>query len=209
VRVIAATNRNMKAMIDDGTFRGDLYYRLNVFTIELPSLRQRKEDIPDLVRYFIGCFKTEFGKESVELDPRIFDVMQAYDWPGNMRELQSVVKYALAHADGPSIRIPNLPDFILSREVSQAPSVGSLDQLVHELMQKHQGLLYEAAVQALESVLLPMVLAKTKGRLQEACDILGISRNTLKAKMKDHGISIDAQVLSKTDPRDQSLTAPH
>ncbi|HET9239010.1 MAG TPA: sigma-54 dependent transcriptional regulator [Oligoflexus sp.] len=209
VRVIAATNRNMKAMIEEGTFRGDLYYRLNVFTIELPSLRQRKEDIPDLVRYFIGCFKTEFGKESVELDPRIFEVMLAYDWPGNMRELQSVVKYALAHADGPSIRVPNLPDFILSREAPQASVGRGLDQLVHELMQKQQGLLYDVAVQALEAVLLPAVLAKTKGRLQEACDLLGISRNTLKAKMKDHGISIDAQVLSKTDPRDQSLTAPH
>jgi DNA-binding NtrC family response regulator len=209
VRIIAATNRNMKAMIEEGTFRGDLYYRLNVFTIDLPSLRQRKEDIPDLVRYFIGCFKTEFGKESVELDPKIFEVMQIYDWPGNMRELQSVVKYALAHADGQSIRVPNLPDFILHREAPRAPSGGSLDQLVHELMQTHQALLYEAAVQALESVLLPAVLAKTKGRLQEACEVLGISRNTLKAKMKDHGISIDAQVLSKTDPRDQSLTAPH
>jgi two-component system nitrogen regulation response regulator GlnG len=175
----------------------------------LPALRQRKEDIPDLVRYFIGCFKTEFGKESVELDPRIFEVLLAYDWPGNMRELQSVVKYTLAHADGSSIRVPNLPDFILSREASRAPSGGSLDQLVHELMQQHQGILYEAAVQALEAALLPAVLAKTKGRLQEACDILGISRNTLKAKMKDHGISIDAQVLSKTDSRDQSLTAPH
>jgi two-component system nitrogen regulation response regulator GlnG len=216
VRVIAATNRNMKAMIEDGAFRSDLYYRLNVFTIDLPPLRQRKQDIPDLVRYFVGCFKTEFGKEAVELDPKIFAVLLRYDWPGNMRELQSVVKYALAHADGQSIRIPNLPDSVLggndhSVTGAQAlPQVSeSLHQLVQEFMQKEQGPLYELMVRALESVLLPAVLAKTKGRLQEACDILGISRNTLKSKMKEHGISIDAQVLSKTDPRDQSLTAPH
>ncbi len=216
VRVIAATNRNLKSMIDEGTFRSDLYYRLNVFTIHLPPLRERKEDIPDLVRYFIGCFKAEFGKETVELDPRIFDILGIYDWPGNMRELQSVVKYALAHADGQSIRIRNLPATLVdvqARLPENAPMSGLstdvMSQEVHELLQKGRVSLYDAMIRRLESVLLPAVLAKTRGRLQEACDILGISRNTLKSKMKEHGISIDAQVLSKNDQRDQSLTAPH
>jgi two-component system nitrogen regulation response regulator GlnG len=216
VRVIAATNRNLKTMIEEGSFRGDLYYRLNVFTIHLPPLRQRKQDIPDLIRYFVGCFKSEFGKEIVELDPRIFNVLGDYDWPGNMRELQSVVKYALAHADGQSIRVPNLPDSFagihpgnVAVDLPLSESGDSMAMLVQECIQKGQGSVYEAMVRALEGVMLPAVLAKTKGRLQEACDILGISRNTLKSKMKEHGISIDAQVLSKSDQRDQSLTAPH
>jgi two-component system nitrogen regulation response regulator GlnG len=195
VRVIAATNRNLKTMIEEGSFRGDLYYRLNVFTIHLPPLRQRKQDIPDLIRYFVGCFKSEFGKEIVELDPRIFNVLGDYDWPGNMRELQSVVKYALAHADGQSIRVPNLPDSFagihpgnVAVDLPLSESGDSMAMLVQECIQKGQGSVYEAMVRALEGV---------------------ISRNTLKSKMKEHGISIDAQVLSKSDQRDQSLTAPH
>jgi two-component system nitrogen regulation response regulator GlnG len=215
VRVIAATNRNLKAMIEEGSFRGDLYYRLNVFTIHLPPLRQRKKDIPDLIRYFVGCFKAEFGKDMLEIDPRIFDFLISYDWPGNMRELQSVVKYALAHADGQSIRIANLPESFLKRtqertsgDVLSLRTKDSIMQQVQELIHRGEGSVYDTMVRRLESVMLPAVLAKTRGRLQEACEILGISRNTLKSKMKEHGISIDAQVLSKTDSRDQSLTAP-
>ncbi|MDQ3231489.1 MAG: sigma-54 dependent transcriptional regulator, partial [Pseudobdellovibrionaceae bacterium] len=215
VRVIAATNRNLKAMIEEGKFRGDLYYRLNVFTIDLPPLRDRKEDLPDLVRYFVGCFKAEFGKELVDIDAKIFDQLKLYDWPGNMRELQSFVKYALAHADGQSIRISHLPDSIL-RSFSQGPvdpftppqASDSISTLVQRLLDQGETSIFDTLVRNLESIVLPAVLAKTKGRLQDACDILGISRNTLKSKMKEHGLILDAQVSSKNDVRDQTLTAP-
>ncbi|WP_141736190.1 sigma-54-dependent transcriptional regulator [Oligoflexus tunisiensis] len=219
VRVIAATNRDLTGMIQAGLFRGDLYYRLNVFTIALPPLRDRKEDIPDLVRYFVSCFKTEFGKDQVEIDARVFDCLKLYDWPGNMRELQSFVKYALAHADGQSIRVAHLPSTIVRRSMGtslapgddapaseSASSPDSLNALVQQYLEKGEGGVYEVLVRVLESIMLPAVLAKTKGRLQEACDILGISRNTLKSKMKEHGISIDAQISSKSDQRDQNLT---
>jgi len=215
VRVIAATNRNLTTMIEQGKFRGDLFYRLNVFCIELPPLRERKEDIPDLVRYFVSCFKAEFSKDLVEIDARIFDLIKLYNWPGNMRELQSFVKYALAHADGQSIRMSHLPDLILKAADEPLASSAnfhapdSMSHLVSGLLDKGETSVYDALVRVLESILLPAVLAKTKGRLQDACDILGISRNTLKSKMKEHGISIDSMVSSKNDPRDQTLTAPH
>lgn len=216
VRVIAATNRDLKAMIEQGTFRRDLYYRLNVFSIELPPLRDRREDIPDLVRYFVSCFKAEFGKELIEIDPKIFALLKIYDWPGNMREIQSFVKYALAHADGQSIRVSQLPKSIRQKFMGEHSRPGSaaslhpsdsMDHLVHSLLERGETSIYDSLVRMLERIMLPAVLAKTRGRLQDACDILGISRNTLKSKMKEHGISIDSQVLSKSDHRDQSLTA--
>src|SRR6202023_4241497 len=92
VRVIAATNRNLQAAIAAGTYRGDLFYRLNVFPIDLPPLRERREDIPVLVEYFIDRYSRKAGKSFQTVNKKSLDLLQSYSWPGNIRELQNVIE---------------------------------------------------------------------------------------------------------------------
>ena len=92
VRVIAATNRDLEAAIAAGTFRSDLFYRLNVFPIEMPSLRERKDDIPLLVEYFLDRYGRKSGKSFRTVDKKSLDLLQSYPWPGNIRELQNVIE---------------------------------------------------------------------------------------------------------------------
>src|SRR5437868_2220747 len=100
VRLIAATHRDLKAWSEEGKFRPDLYYRLGVFTINLPPLRDRGEDLPLLVRHYLRRFSRELGREVREASPEAVEVLRAYPWPGNVRELQSVLKQALLQARG-------------------------------------------------------------------------------------------------------------
>src|SRR5438874_10050472 len=105
VRVIAATNRDLKALSEQGKFRPDLYSRLSVFTIRLPPLRERGDDLPLLINYYLRRFNRELGKDVREVAPETMERLRKYAWPGNIRQLQSVVKQALLHATG-SVLIP-------------------------------------------------------------------------------------------------------
>src|SRR6202012_531547 len=100
VRVVAATNRDLQAAIADGRFRDDLFYRLNVFPIEVPPLRERKEDIPLLVEYFVDRFSTSMGKRITKINKRSLAQLEAYPWPGNIREVQNVVERSVIVCDG-------------------------------------------------------------------------------------------------------------
>jgi transcriptional regulator with GAF, ATPase, and Fis domain len=104
VRIIAATNVDLKRMVDDGRFREDLYYRLNVISIELPPLRERKSDIPSLVQHFLQKYGEENAKADMELAPEALDLMMEYDWPGNVRELENVIERAVVLTTGPAYR---------------------------------------------------------------------------------------------------------
>ena len=112
VRLIAATNRPLEEMVAREDFRGDLYYRLNVFTIHLPPLRDRTEDLPDLVRHYLQRFSRELGKDVHTASPEGGALLQRYPWPGNVRELQSVLKQAMLHATGPVLVPAFLPTTI-------------------------------------------------------------------------------------------------
>ena len=105
VRVIAATNRNLEREVADGRFRTDLYYRLNVFPMHVPSLRERADDIPVLVDYFISRFAGRMGKRIRQIDKRTFDAMQQYSWPGNIRELQNVIERGVILSEAEVFRI--------------------------------------------------------------------------------------------------------
>src|SRR5262249_17069818 len=98
VRLIAATHRDLKVLAEEGKFRADLYYRLGVFTIHLPALRERGEDLPLLVRHFLQCFSRELGRQVQEVAPETLERLRGYSWPGNIRELQSILKQALLQA---------------------------------------------------------------------------------------------------------------
>ena len=111
VRLIAATHRDLKAWSAEGKFRPDLYYRLSVFTIHLPPLRERGDDLPLLVRHYLRRFSRELGREVHEVAPEALERLRSYSWPGNIRELQSVLKQALLQASGPVLLPAFLPEF--------------------------------------------------------------------------------------------------
>ncbi len=110
VRLIAATHRDLKAWSAEGKFRPDLYYRLGVFTIHLPPLRERGDDLPLLVRHYLRRFSRELGREVREVAPEALERLRGYAWPGNIRELQSVLKQALLRASGPTLLPAFLPE---------------------------------------------------------------------------------------------------
>ena len=169
VRVIAATNRNLHAAIAAGTFRLDLFYRLSVFPIELPPLRERKEDIPMLLEYFTKRYASRLGKNIKHVDKRTLELFQSYDWPGNVRELQNVIERSVILCDGEVLAVD---DSWLSREPVQPnpPSRPPAEKLVDR-----QKEMIEAA------------LAESKGRVSGPCGAaakLGIPSSTLESKIK-------------------------
>jgi transcriptional regulator with GAF, ATPase, and Fis domain len=119
VRVIAATNRNLNAAVGNGTFRQDLFYRLNVFPIEVPPLRERKEDLLMLIEYFVQRYANRAGKNIQSIDKKTLDLLQAYDWPGNIRELQNVIERSVILSSGDVFLVDEL---WLSRETSRPAS---------------------------------------------------------------------------------------
>jgi two-component system nitrogen regulation response regulator GlnG len=199
VRLLAATNQNLEALVGEGKFRQDLYYRLNVFTIKLPPLRERGDDLPLLVRHYLRRFGRELGKDVQSISPEALDVLLRYRWPGNVRELQSIVKQALLRATG-SVLMPDfLPEQLLNPPASDGGAAagnggrGNGDDLRHfieaQLAGGTEGL-YEAALRRLERLLVPLVLQHTGGNQVQAARILGITRGSLRNKIRELGITI-------------------
>jgi len=176
VRVVAATNSDLRAAVATGTFREDLFYRLNVFPIQVPSLRERVDDIPLLVEYLIERYAKKAGKKFKTITKRTLDLFRAYDWPGNIRELQNVVERAVILSDGETFSVD---DTWLKRESSQESRRQSM--LVSGLSRdaKRERALIEAA------------LAESAGRISGAAGAatkLGIPRQTLESKIRRLGI---------------------
>jgi two-component system, NtrC family, nitrogen regulation response regulator GlnG len=193
VRVLAATNRDLEALMREGRFREDLYYRLNVVTVNLPPLRERRRDIPLLVEHFLAKYGAELGERGIA--PPALDRLVGYDWPGNVRELENVIQRAMVMAAGGVI----LPEHLPIGPVSAAASVAvdaSLEEIVEKkLIECVRGLrrhgranLYELMIGLVEKPLLRAVMRETGGNQLRAAQILGINRNTLRKKLTDHGI---------------------
>jgi len=176
VRVVAATNRDLRAAVAAGSFREDLFYRLNVFPIEVPSLRERVDDIPLLVEYFIQRYAKQAGKRLKTITKKSLDQFKAYAWPGNIRELQNVIERAVILSDGETFSIDQT---WLSRQPSRE------SRLVAE---SDRGLGRDAER---ERALIESALAETKGRISGpsgAASRLGIPRQTLESKIRTLGI---------------------
>ena len=165
VRVIAATNRPLKELVEQGKFRMDLYYRLNVVRIKLPALRERAEDIPLLLDHFIEVFNKKFNKRVKGVEQRVMDFLLDYSWPGNVRELENVIEHAMIHARGDLIRFDNLPDYLFEEGESGAVSLVDVER---------------------EHIL--RVLKSVNNNRTRASKILGISRSTLWRKLKELNI---------------------
>jgi two-component system, NtrC family, nitrogen regulation response regulator GlnG len=193
VRVLAATHRDLDALMKEGRFREDLYYRLNVVTVNLPPLRERRRDIPLLVEHFLAKYSEELGERAI--GPDTLDRLVGYGWPGNVRELENVVQRAMVLATTGAI----LPEHLPIGPVSAAASVvmdASLEDIVErKLMECVRGLrhrgsakLYGLILALVEKPLLRAVLRETGGNQVRAAQILGINRNTLRKKITEHGI---------------------
>ncbi len=202
VRLIAATHRDLKAMTAEGKFRPDLYYRLSVFTIHLPPVRERGEDVPMLVRHYVRRFSRELGREVSEIAPEAIERLRAYSWPGNMRELQSVLKQALLQAHGSVLLASFLPEFSGNPAQSSTP-VASLDleleAFIRQRLQPDSKDLYTEAHGELDKFLLTCVLEYVGGSQHQAARLLGIARQTLRLKLRELGIRVTQAVESEDD----------
>ena len=205
VRLIAATHRDLKAASAEGKFRPDLYYRLGVFTIHLPPLRERREDLPLLVQHYLRRFSRELAREVREIAPEAMERLRFYAWPGNVRELQSVLKQALLRASGPVLLPTFLPD--LSGEPGgpaaepSAPDLG-LGAYSRQRLGPDAHDLYADVHRELDRLFLSRVMAYTHGNQNQAARLLGIARQTLRQKLRDlglhvtHSIEVDENDLS-------------
>jgi len=170
-RFIAATNKNLEEMVEEGTFREDLFYRINVVHIKIPPLRERKEDIPLLAEYFLEKFSKLDGKEIYSIDKDAIDTLIEYDWPGNVRELENAIERAVVMCQEGIIKVEHLPPRILKRKKSPKTDVLETTNLIE-----------------LEKKVIKKVLEEVNWNQTKAAEKLGISRKQLRTKMKNFGL---------------------
>jgi two-component system nitrogen regulation response regulator GlnG len=197
VRLVAATNKDLETLVEQGRFRQDLYYRLSVFTIHLPPLRDRGEDLELLVKHHLKRFNQELHKEVREVAPETMEKLRRHSWPGNVRELQSVLKQALLHATGPVL----MPEFLpgsFGQPLAAPPGDGypALGDFVEEQLQSGTANLYDEALRRMERLLLTRVLQHTGGNRLQAAKLLGITRGSLRSKLRDLGITIASNITA-------------
>jgi nitrogen regulation protein NR(I) len=190
VRVVAATNRNLERAIEEGKFREDLYYRIKVVTITLPPLRLRNQDIPDLVTYFLDKHCASLKKDRMSISKEALEQMLSYHWPGNIRELENVIRRAIVLCKGNVIT----EDLVIEEfQSSDEPNVMDSEKLASfpnwkEYIERYKGELYEKIMSETEKVLLEQVLKETEGNQVQAAKILGISRFTLRDRLEKYKI---------------------
>lgn len=179
VRILAATNDDLKVSIKNGDFREDLYHRLNEFSINLPPLRERKEDLIDFASYFKNKASLEFNKPNIEFDNNVINVFQRYDWPGNIREMKNVVRRAVLLTSNNVISTESLPDEILEATLTQNQLVAEQDTIDLKSVKEKS-----------EQELIVTTIIKAKYNKSLAAKLLGIDRKTLYNKLKQYGIDI-------------------
>jgi two-component system nitrogen regulation response regulator GlnG len=206
VRVIAATNRDLEKMVEEGTFRSDLYYRLSGFTIQLAPLRMRRDDLVPLLENYLATYSRELNKDVHGISPEAMDILLNYSWPGNVRELQNVLKQTLLRSAGHVI----IPDFIPDRV--RAPEEESVDSPVGELsgtdlrrfvearLDAGSTDLYAEALEFMERYVVTRALRVCEGNQSKAARMLGITRGCLRSKVRALKVSIDTLVQVEGEP---------
>jgi two-component system nitrogen regulation response regulator GlnG len=195
VRVIAATHQNLEARVREGSFREDLYHRLNVIRIRLPSLNERREDIPLLARHFLARSATQLSVESKRLSDAALEHLSRFDFPGNVRQLENLCHWLTVMAPGQVIEVGDLPAEF--REVG-APGaatdwVAALEQEAERRLTRGETGILDALGRQFERTLISKALARTGGRRIEAANLLGMGRNTITRKIQELGIEGDAE----------------
>lgn len=180
VRVISATNADLEGRVRRGEFREDLYYRLNVIPIHLPPLRERREDIPLLAKHFLRKICTDMRRPVLEITPEAIRALEAYAWPGNVREMENVIERAVALTDSDIIDRPDLP--------SQIGGVAQEDNYLPSLQIPVDGLDLAETITLIEKTLIRQAMEKTSHVKARAASLLNINRTTLVEKIKRHGL---------------------
>jgi len=175
IRVISATNLDLEEACRKGNFRSDLYYRLNVIPIHIPPLRERREDIPPLMMYFLDKFNRETKRNIEGIDQEVVDLFVNYPWPGNVRELQNVIERMVVTASGRRITLKDIPSDILKAEHIQLPRFNGLKDL-------------KSAIEEFEKFYIGKVLKETRGNRSKAAEILGVHRSTLSYKIRQFSL---------------------
>jgi len=179
VRILSASNRDIKEGVADGLFREDLFYRLNVIHIEVPSLRERSEDIRLLVNHFIEKYREDEGEEKIELSPETWKALYNYSWPGNIRELENIIERAVVLNPGRLIGLEDLPDYLAEREEeldvekfipSNAPLQKTLEQIEEKLIRR--------------------ALERCSHVQSHAAEMIGITKSLIQHKMKKYNIVV-------------------
>ncbi|EEK78482.1 Sensory box sigma-54 dependent DNA-binding response regulator [Bacillus cereus R309803] len=186
VRFIAATHRNLREMVQRGEFREDLYYRLNVFEIDIPPLRERKEDMIHITEFLIKKLNGELGSNVISLDERVRDIFMEHDWPGNIRELENVLERAMNVIEGMIIQVHHLPAYLRKKDLEETlyHEIFTLNQEKHEM-----SYLLQAEVESAEKRAITRALEKTVGNVKEAAELLGIHRASLYRKIEKYEMS--------------------
>ena len=179
VRFIAATNCDLEQGVSQGSFREDLYYRLNVIPVQLPPLRDRKEDIPLLAGHFLNVYNRQMHKEVVKFSDQAMESLMAYDWPGNVRELENTVQRAVALVEGTEVQ----RDDLLGKIQSAQPASGGL-----ALEIPPEGLSLEERMGEIEKAYIRAALERTDGHMTNGAKLLGMSFRSMRYKVKKHGL---------------------
>jgi transcriptional regulator with PAS, ATPase and Fis domain len=200
-RIIAASNRDLLELALAGSFREDLFYRLNVVPIFLPPLRERTDDVPQLVTHFLNYYNEKNDRYVAHIEPRALEAMQRYAWPGNVRELQNYVERAVVMATGDELAFDLLPEAVRTgrQPKSLGPRTMTFEELTEELVIKgldsageETGDLHGRIVNRVEREVIAQVMTKCDSVQIKAAARLGINRNTLHKKLKEYGLDGDA-----------------
>ncbi|PVM93457.1 sigma-54-dependent transcriptional regulator [Caulobacter endophyticus] len=210
VRIVSATNRDLSAAVAQGLFREDLYYRLNVFPVEAPSLRERREDIPALVEAFVRRFNVEEGKRVVGASPQTLQILCAFDWPGNVRQLENAVYRAIVLADAPYLQPYDFPAIsgvvapplepspmeplpVMIQAAAAHAETGAAGEAPVRILDGHGHL---RTLEEIERDLIQHAIEVYAGHMSEVARRLGIGRSTLYRKVREQGIDVDVKEAS-------------
>ena len=208
VRMLAATNKSLEAMVAEKTFREDLYYRLNVVRIQIPPLRERMEDVPQLINFVLKRLASDSKASTQSISPEALEILSCYQWPGNVRELENIVYSSAVMAQGDSILIKDLPQEVIdsvgeipvpaieekantneSMPVEEAvlgtPLLSPLEGLYQKLREEHGNNILEHA----ERAIIAKALTESGGKLVPAAEILGMTRATLRKRIDQYGLA--------------------
>ena len=204
VRLIVATNKDLEKAIREGSFRQDLYYRLQVVTLYLPPLRERKEDVPELVRYFLHRFSPTINAKVQEIAPQALEKLVRYRWPGNVRELENAIKRALVTTKGNMLLPEDFPlEGVGTEGGTAAGGQGDFEKGLEGLMEPVFRILASRAkespgsdlMSSVEKILIKRALQETRGNQVQAALLLGMSRNTLRSKIERYKIKKDVAII--------------
>ena len=194
VRIIAATHQNLENLVHDGRFREDLFHRLNVIRVHIPPLRERRQDIPLLLRHFLQEASHELNVEPKSLLPEVEEVLCKLDWPGNVRQMENTCRWITVMAAGREVHVDDLPPELLQAKPEASPVGAAWEDVfkswVDAQLKKGDRNIAKEAIDQAESILITTALQFTRGRRQEAAKLLGYGRNTLTRKVSELDLDV-------------------